>query len=30
MAQGGQYITPANAAVNQVAYQQDVVYGNNY
>ena len=30
MAQGGQYITPANAAMNQVAYQQDAVYGNNY
>ena len=30
MAQGGQYITPPNPAVNQVAYQQDVVYGNNY
>ncbi len=30
MAQGGQYITPQNAAVNQVAYQQDIAYSNNY
>lgn len=31
MAPGGQYVTPTNAIVNQeVAYQQDYVYSNNY